>query len=68
MEKEHLLGRMEGNMLENTLKTKRRVTENSFGQTVDATEANGLMVGSMVKEPLFLLLAKRDMVSGKKES
>jgi hypothetical protein len=68
MEKEHLLGRMEGNMLENTLKTKRRVTENSFGQTVDATEANGLMVGSMVKEPLFLHLAKRDMVSGKKES
>jgi hypothetical protein len=68
MEKEHLLGRMDENTSENTSKTKRKVTVNLSGQMEDAIEENGLMVGNMEKELLFLHLAKRDTGNGKKEN
>ena len=40
-EKEHSPGLMEENILDNTLKTRRKVTESSSGQTDVATEVNG---------------------------
>ena len=45
-----LLGQTGVNMLENMLRTKNVVMENSFGLMVDATEANGSMESNTEKE------------------
>ena len=50
MGKEHSLGLMVENTLENIVKTRKKVMVSSSGQTVDATEASGLMENNKVKD------------------
>jgi hypothetical protein len=50
MEKGFLNGKMEENIKENTLKTKNRVMENSFGRTGGFTKETGKMVNNMDKD------------------
>jgi hypothetical protein len=58
---------MDENMLVNTQKIKKKVTENLFGQTEDVTEENGLMENSMAKEHMLQVLDKKSTENGEKE-
>lgn len=60
-------GVMDASTLVNMLKIRKEVTENSSGQTEDATEESGLMVSNTAKVPTLLHRDKKNMVSGKME-
>ena len=49
MEKGLLIGQMEENMSENTLRIRKKAMENSCGQTAGVTGASGSTVSSMEK-------------------
>jgi len=55
------------NIPENTSTTKRKATENSFGQTVVATVENGRTESSTGKARILLLLVRKSLANGLKE-
>ena len=64
MDRVLLLGKMDGNMSANTMKTKREVMVSSCGPMDDLTEASGLMGANTEKEHSFSLMDKKDTASG----